>query len=146
MADMVDLTQHSWTSSWGRSWTLAELVDGWDLQVRRLCRDLESDVEGDAAWGAHDFFATLFARQRLHAAEVEARDSVKAEIAARTAPADEMFRHITEPDASGAVIRFAEVSPPSADEWWWSRMPRAGLPRRELDGWVRSAEEAENGS
>lgn len=138
MAEPADLSQARYVTTGGRNLSLQELLEHWDFHVARLAKDLADDVDDDHAWGAHDFLAAIYARQRLAGGEDAADPSVQAAVAERRAASDALFMALTDPDEDGVVRRFADEDTNST-EWWWSRIPKGGLPRRDLDQWKDGA-------
>jgi hypothetical protein len=138
MDDTVDLSQLTYLTSGGRELSLRQLIDHWNSHVGRLAKDLSENADDDHAWGAEDFLAALYVRQRLAGGSSSASPEIGQLLTEQSSASDDLFREITEPDRDCVVLRFAgETAQPG--EWWWSRIPRHGLPRREFDAWLEQA-------
>lgn len=131
----LDLSTLTYLTSGGRNLSLQQLIDHWDAYVGKLARDLSENVDDDHAWGAEDFVAALYVRQRLAGGSSRATPEAREALKQRSAASDDLFRKITEPDDVGVVLRFAGETAEHGDWWWW-RIPMSGLPRREFDAWL----------
>lgn len=114
-----------------REITLVELLGAWRAHVERIHNELGFDR--DVGWTAHDLVAALLLRDRIEDALAPQPAGVRAEAMEVLAGPDTMFSDMTVQDADGLVRRFAENE--DASGWWWSRLPRRGPIRADLDDW-----------
>ncbi|SDJ32119.1 hypothetical protein SAMN05444157_2813 [Frankineae bacterium MT45] len=114
-----------------REITLAQLLEAWQAHVERI--HIELDFNRDVAWTAHDLVAALLLRDRIEDVLARQPAGVRAEAAEVLTGPDTMFSDMTVEDSDGLVRRFAENE--EAEAWWWSRVPRRGPIRADLDDW-----------
>lgn len=116
-----------------REIALTELLAAWRAHVARIHN--EQELDPGTGWTGHDLVAALLLRDRI-ADVLEAQPTnVRADAAEPLADADTMFSEMTVEDTDGLVRRFAENL--SASAWWWSRLPRRGPIRADIDDWLR---------
>ncbi len=131
MEDRESLELVTVAMPYGRTKTLAELVNGWDEHVKRLRAEEHRSSEDPSVWGAHDYLAALHLRDLVIAGADQSPSEIR-EVALRlVASVDEAFRAFTEPDSVGVVDRFSGEQH-SESEWWWKRLPKSGPVREEL--------------
>ena len=116
-----------------REITLTELLGAWRAHVARIHDELGFDR--DVGWTAHDLVAALLLRDRIEDVLAPQPAPVRFEAAEAIAGADATFAEMTVQDADRVVRRFAENV--DASGWWWSRLPRSGPIRADLDDWRR---------
>ncbi|MDO7881628.1 hypothetical protein Q5716_05230 [Protaetiibacter sp. WY-16] len=80
-----------------------------------------------ARWGADDFVAALFVRDRLEAAIEQVWEGNAAPAVVRVA--DDLFENVSEPIDS---LHFLEWDARD-DRWWWKRIPTYGPIRAEIE-------------
>lgn len=105
---------------------LGEFVDGYSMHVGKFeKRSQPTD------WGAGDFLATLYLRDRLERVLGQVPPGVRDELVAELNVLDRRLQDATEEDRGGRVLRSAgEVRPRSA--WWWWRLPVVDPAREEF--------------
>jgi hypothetical protein len=119
-ADIISLTVRSGR----RDALLLDLFDSWAAHVLHLVREVES-FDPKQAWGAHDFLAAVYIRDRL--------DKGLAGTGGTLAPVevtDELFRRFTRPHGERS-LRLLDPDVPDGP-WWWRRVPTAGPVADEL--------------
>src|SRR5260370_7970432 len=103
MEDRESLELVTVAMPYGRTKTLAELVNGWDEHVKRLRAEEHRSSEDPSVWGAHDYLAALHLRDLVIAGADQSPSEIR-EVALRlVASVDEAFRAFTEPDSVGVV-------------------------------------------
>lgn len=114
--------------------SLSELVAGWQADVDRLAVESKSLAITDWTWNANDFIGSLHLRDVISIKIT--KESPLAELTkSQLRQSDSLFRRITEEDRDGWIVKFAGVHG-DVPRWWWRRIPRAGLPRIELNNWA----------
>lgn len=117
------------------SLSLRQLLDGWSNHVGRIASEMRRPVSRET-WGAHDYFAALHLRDFIALGRSELGSADAAEVDYHLLSADMKLRDITEDDTEALVLRFAALSEAEGrEEWWWHRIPVAGLVRLELNDW-----------
>jgi hypothetical protein len=88
----------------------------------------------ELVWGAHDWIAALYIRDRVqHAVDSRpAHDDVPATVQVT----DELFRSFTTPDERHLLQRLADDSP--REPWWWGRIPKSGPVASDLSAFAPS--------
>jgi hypothetical protein len=116
----------------GRTRTAADLIVGWAAHVAKLesQRGLRPSEDRDA-WNAHDYVAALIIRDLAERALSILDADLRERAVAALAVSDEVLRSFTEPDERALVRTFAQSD--AGTGWWWSRVPRTGLVRRQLE-------------
>ena len=114
-----------------REITLTGLIGAWRAHVERIHDELGFDR--GTGWTAHDLVAALLLRDRIEDTLEGQSSAVRSEAQDLLAGADGMFSAMTVDDVDGLVRGFAENA--GAVGWWWSRLPRRGPIRAELDDW-----------
>jgi hypothetical protein len=116
-----------------RSTTLDELLRGWEAHVRVLERELAN--ARDTGWSADDLVAALLIRDRIEKAlpALGSNDRVEAKSWLQTG--DLAFEAMTEIDDRRLVRLFARDESQLPGKWWWTRIPRRGPIRIELEEW-----------
>jgi len=107
-----------------RAETLLQVLEAWAAHVVHLYEDIHERSEG--SWGAHDYVAALFIRDRVEAGLVstEFRPAVVQAV-------DALFEAFTVEDE--AMLLDPVQARPDAGGPWWSRVPASGPVRDELD-------------
>lgn len=111
---------------------LSELILAWRQHVDRLQMDCRPAVEGPYTWGMHDLFAALVLRSMV---EDRLSSGAPPDLRGRGAvdAADEVFRGFTELDSANLLAHHRATLGGDGSEWWWQRIPKAGLAREELE-------------
>lgn len=130
MADSLSLISVELSSS--HTVTLAQLVDGWGLDVARFLSEASAH-EMSHKWGAHDYFAALHLRGIAENASLGAGRDAQQFSRDRLEPHDRVLIDFTEHDHRRLVREFANMQ--TEWGWWWDRIPRSGLVREELERW-----------
>jgi hypothetical protein len=114
--------------------TLGELVDGWSAHVHRLVVEQGASAGDQSVWIAHDYVAAMQLRDAIARGVDKLAPALRSDADAGVEAADRLFMDSTSPDEGGVVRAFAEIDT-SHTGWWWSRLPRTGPIRAELDEW-----------
>jgi hypothetical protein len=117
-----------------REIVLLDLLQAWGQHVDRI-RD-EENLHAGHGWTAHDLVASLVLRERIAASVGEQPTEIQSAAAEYLSGPDDLFSAISVEDRRGTVRRFAD-DVGSTSGWWWSRLPRSGPIRIELDDWQR---------
>jgi hypothetical protein len=134
MKHRSELARATHTFDDGTTVTVEELVVAWERYVGRLADELIDEVPGDWAWGAYDVVAAMHARARLQSCIESSSADIRHLASEAAAPADRVFRRITEPDPGQDFLQAAHDT--GHDGWWWNRKPRSGRPRRDYEEWL----------
>ena len=114
--------------------TIGQLLRSWQAEVQRFERELDKTLDDHTVWVAHDYEGALYLRDAIGDAfrklSPAQRDAAEGSITA----ADECFLAITEPGADQLVPRFLVLPRDVTRGWWWSRVPRRGPVREEMNG------------
>ena len=110
---------------------LGVLVDGWQAEIRKLVRELDSDPCDHSVWGAHDFLGMLHLRDIVDQGLAQLPSPARADANRLLEAADRQFVDLTEPDDQGMLQRFVP-SQPIGTAWWWRRVPKRGPVRFDL--------------
>ena len=116
----------------GRSASLRSVVDSWTQHVTRLYAERHNDLaRNPSSWGAHDYLAALYIRDRVAIGLAQAPLEVANIAQARVTSADRLFLSYAEPDTTDILSRFERVEHDDS-AWWWKRIPATGPAREEL--------------
>lgn len=102
---------------WRKVFTVAEMVNQWDLLVRTVENGYEDSID--------EYTNDLYSRNWLHEAWVLLPGHVLVTWNQRIRELDDRFRASTAFDDGEAVSQFHRVSRFDPDDmWWWRRHPR----------------------
>ncbi|MFJ6213883.1 hypothetical protein ACIQGZ_11210 [Streptomyces sp. NPDC092296] len=129
-ADQLDGTVVSVAPA--RSLGLVTLLIGWYEHVTRMEREIELPDSDRSVWGAHDLIAADILRDFLARGLESLSGGESRNFLNALNEADSRFLSYTEVDELGVLLRLDDDGP-EVRGWWWTRIPRSGPIRRDLD-------------
>jgi hypothetical protein len=106
----------------GRTVVVLDLIDSWAGHVLRLFRESTGQVPD--SWGAHDYIAALYVRDRLGNALKRMTNEIHRDDPFSVQTIDSLFVSFTSADVEHQLRRFQDELP--GDPWWWQRIPTTG--------------------
>jgi len=128
--DQLDRTVVSVTLA--RSLGLVALLLGWYEHVTRMEKELDLPDSDRSVWGAHDLIAADSLRDFIARGLESIPERGSRNYLVALDEADSRFLSYTEVDELGALLRL-DGGAPKVRGWWWTRIPRSGPIRRDLD-------------
>lgn len=113
-------------------WGFVDALQGWHSHVSKLTADSELPPTSPGLWGPHDLVAALVFRNALESGLERVPQGLLRVASAALDDVDRAYLDWTEPDDCGCVGR-VDTDVASETGWWWQRVPRTGLVRRELE-------------
>jgi hypothetical protein len=132
-AEVGQLERTAVSVSPARSVGLVALLIAWYQHVVRIESEMGLPDSDRSVWGAHDLIAADSLRDFIaRGLEMISEGESRRRFNAALGEVDSRFLSYTEADELGALSRL-DGDEDRVRGWWWTRIPRSGPIRRELD-------------